>query len=273
VSAGLSCDGLEKLLQSIGRAAQAAQRLKAEIDASNNAAPDLEDKKAKLTALNAHLNGLHQEKGALEASLRALEPALVQKRAELGRETQNLRSGERPVRLARRAEQVAEMLDGLVGAALPTQYEQVAARMTDAIQAMAHRRDFLNRVAIDANGALRLLAPSERNLREFDLSAGEKQVFTQALISAVVQVSGRAFPMIVDTPLGPLDDSHRVNVLRHLAQRKGQVFLISTDTEVVGPYLEAIRPRVMKAYRLDNRRDQDLGVTAPVEGYFAGQGM
>jgi DNA sulfur modification protein DndD len=272
-AAALSRGALAGLLETMARAAQAQQKVQAEIDASQTAAPDLEQKKAKLKALNDQVAGLHQEKGELDAALRSLEPQLRQKRAELGREAEKMKSGERPVRLAKRAEQVAAMLDQLVADALPTQYEQVAQRMTEAIRAMAHRSDYLNQIRIDPDGSLRLLTPSRRNLREFDLSAGEKQVFTQALISAMVSVSGRAFPLIVDTPLGPLDDSHRVNVLRHLAARKSQVFLISTDTEVVGPYLEAIRPRVAKAYLLRNRRDQDLGITEPEEGYFPGQGL
>lgn len=272
-AAALSQATLAGLVDGMARRAQTQRRVQGEIDASQTAAPDLETKKERLNALNGKIGGLHQKKGELDAKLRALEPQLRQKRAELGREREKETSAERPVRLARRAEQVALMLDELVAAALPTQYDQVAQRMTEAIRAMAHRSDFLNRIRIEADGTLRLLAPSQRNLREFDLSAGEKQVFTQALISAVVGVSGRSFPLIVDTPLGPLDDSHRVNVLRHLATRPGQVFLFSTDTEVVGPYLEAIRTRVAKAYRLENRRDQDLGITEPAEGYFPGQGL
>ena len=45
------------------------------------------------------------------------------------------------------------------------------------------------------------------------MSAGEEQIFSQALISAVVQVSNFEFPMIVDTPLARLDDAHRTSIL------------------------------------------------------------
>jgi len=145
--------------------------------------------------------------------------------------------------------------------------------MTDAIRAMAHRNDYLNRVEIGEDGQVRLLAPNGRNLREFDLSAGEKQIFTQALFAAIARVSGRVFPLVIDTPLGRLDEEHRLNVLRHLAERDGQVILISTNTEVVNGYLDAIRHRVLKAYRIENRTTGDLGISWPVEGYFPGQGF
>lgn len=179
----------------------------------------------------------------------------------------------RPARLAARAEKVAEMLEVLCSEALPLQTAAIAEAMTKAIRAMAHKKDLFNRVEIPAGSEVQLLGPDGRNLREMDLSAGEKQIFTQALFAAVTSVSERIFPLVVDTPLGRLDEEHRLGVLRHLAQRKSQVFLISTNTEVVGPYLEAIRSRVAKAYKIENKTEGDVGTSWPVEGYFPGQGL
>ena len=51
------------------------------------------------------------------------------------------------------------------------------------------------------------------------------------------------------------------------------MILISTNTEVVGPYLDAIRDRVATAYRIKNWTDGNSGRSMPVEGYFAGQGL
>src|SRR5690606_211498 len=106
---------------------------------------------------------------------------------------------------------------------------------------MAHRSDYLREVTINEDGEVELASPDGRDLRQYDLSAGEKQIFTQALFSAIAEVSERTFPLVVDTPLGRLDENHRLNVLKHITGRKGQVILISTDTEVVGQFLAAIR--------------------------------
>lgn len=165
------------------------------------------------------------------------------------------------------------MLEALIADAWPLQSQAVSEAMTASVQAMAHRNELLRRVEITDTGDVRLLTPNGQDLREIDLSAGEKQIFTQALFSAIAQVTGRIFPLVLDTPLGRLDEQHRINVLRHLAARTSQVILISTNTEVVGPYLDAIRDRVAKAYRIENRTDGDLGRSWPVEGYFSGQGL
>lgn len=165
------------------------------------------------------------------------------------------------------------MLDELCADALPLQTTAIAKEMTKAIRAMAHKKDLFQRVNITSDSEVQLLGPDGRNLREIDLSAGEKQVFTQALFAAVTAVSERIFPLVIDTPLGRLDDEHRIGVLKHLAQRSSQVILISTNTEVVGPYLQAIRSRVAKAYRIENKTEGDIGSSWPVEGYFSGQGI
>ncbi|MCS1409797.1 MAG: hypothetical protein M2R45_02983 [Verrucomicrobia subdivision 3 bacterium] len=47
--------------------------------------------------------------------------------------------------------------------------------------------------------------------------------------------------MVVDTPLGRLDVQRRKGVQNHLAQRKHQVILLSTNTEVVGEIPDPFR--------------------------------
>lgn len=224
-----------------------------------------------LSSLIARQGVLREERGSLTNLLRSRTEELTQKRRELTRLTAKFDAADRPTKLARRADQIAEMLAELVAEAWPTQASALAFKMSHAIQQMAHRKDYLESVVIDSEGGVRLLSPNGRDLRQFDLSAGEKQIFTQALFCAIGEVSGREFPMVIDTPLGRLDDAHRVNVLRHLVKREGQVFLISTDTEVVGEYLEVIQARVSKSYIIHNEVREGIAVSSVLEGYFPGQ--
>ena len=119
---------------------------------------------------------------------------------------------------------------------------------------MAHKKHLVERIYIDENCDVKLLNSGNVDVRGYDLSAGEKQIFTQSLISAVSSVSGRGYPMLIDTPLGRLDIEHRKGVLRHLANREHQVILLSTNTEVVGEYLREIEANVQKRYVLNFER-------------------
>jgi DNA sulfur modification protein DndD len=272
-AASVTVETVAALLDAMARSAAALRKINTAIQATEITAPQLEEKRRRITELNMLVRKLTEEQGEQRNFVASRRADLEQKRKELGRFTAQLDQSARPARLAKRAEEVAAMLNDLIAEAWPMQAQAVAGAMTDAIRAMAHRNDYLNRVEIGEDGQVRLLAPNGRNLREFDLSAGEKQIFTQALFAAIARVSGRVFPLVIDTPLGRLDEEHRLNVLRHLAERDGQVILISTNTEVVNGYLDAIRHRVLKAYRIENRTDGDLGISRPVEGYFLGQGF
>ena len=128
----------------------------------------------------------------------------------------------------------------------------------------------VERIAISEGCDVKLLNADGVDLREYDLSAGEKQIFTQALIFAVSSVSGSGFPMVVDTPLGRLDIEHRKSVLSHLVQRNHQVILLSTDTEVVGEYLREIAPHVQKTYLIHFEQVGEIGQSTVHSGYFEG---
>lgn len=267
----LARDEFDSNLKVMAEALARIRELTREIDAIELLGPEIEEKREGLRRLNAEIEGLNREKGELTGFVRSKEPELAQKRAELARLLVNLRGAEPSLRRAARAEEIAQMLDELLAEAWPMQAKAIARAMSEAIRRMAHRNDYLNHVEITSEGRLRLLTKDGHDLREFDLSAGEKQIFTQALFSAVAKVSGRIFPSVIDTPIGRLDEEHRINVLRHLAERKGQVILISTNTEVVGPYLDAIRDKVAKTYLLESRAIGDYRTTRPVEGYFPGE--
>jgi DNA sulfur modification protein DndD len=261
------------LLEARARAAAALRDVNAAIQAAEVPAPQLEQKRVRISELNGRIRQLSEEQGAKENLIASRKVDLEQRRKELGRLTGQLDQSARPARLAKRAEEVASMLDELSADAWPVQAQSIASAMTLAVKEIAHRSDYLSRVEITDDGQVMLLTPDGRNLRELDLSAGEKQIFTQALFWAIAHVSGRVFPLVIDTPLGRLDQEHRLNVLRHLVRREGQVILISTNTEVGGPYLDAIRSRVIKACRIENSTDGDIGSSWPVDGYFPGEGI
>lgn len=57
-------------------------------------------------------------------------------------------------------------------------------------------------------------------------------------------------------------------MLKHLAKRNGQVVLLSTNTEVVGPYFEVASPHLLRAYRIKHEQDGEIGRSWAVDGYF-----
>ena len=272
-AASITAGTVSDILEKEARLASALRKLNAEIESAQETGEGLEGDRERLDELNRLIAALSREEGEKRNIVSSRGEDLRQKRAELARLTQTLDQTKRPARLAKRAEEIALMLDDLLRDARPLQSREIADEMTRAIGAMAHKKDLFRRVDITPDGDVRLLGPGGQNLRDYDLAAGEKQVFTQALFAAVAAVSQRVFPLVIDTPLGRLDEEHRIGVLRFLAARPSQVILISTDTEVVGPYLDAVRNRVAGAWLLRNTTVGDSGRSWVERGYFPGQSL
>ena len=57
-----------------------------------------------------------------------------------------------------------------------------------------------------------------------------------ALLWGLAQASGQPLPVVIDTPLGRLDSSHRAHLIeRYFPNASHQVLLLSTDTEIDDP--------------------------------------
>jgi DNA sulfur modification protein DndD len=156
-------------------------------------APAAQEKQAALSKVSEEIGKLRE---ALRADLTARDAAegnLQAKRAEFGRYSEARGRGAIPLRRAKQAEAAAEMITALLRDALPTQVEEVAKRMTEAWNAMARKKGLVHRIEITPACEVRLLNRRGEDIRETQLSAGEEQIFTQSLIWAIAEVSGRAF--------------------------------------------------------------------------------
>ena len=87
------------------------------------------------------------------------------------------------------------------------------------------------------------------------------------MLWALAHTSGRALPMIIDTPLARLDSEHRAALVqRYFPEASHQVIVLSTDTEVDRALLRKLMPAVSHTYRLDY--DPEQRSTSARAGYF-----
>lgn len=266
----LGAPAIVELLNTIAVNESELARLQDEVTRTEAVAPNVDKKRERLTTLNGQIQELDQEVGALRREMESLDSQVKQKNTELTKLAGQWDQAKPSVRRAMRALKVASLVDDIVAKAVPSQINAIASAMTLAHRSMAHKKDLVERIDIDENCDVKLLNHDGLDVRRYDLSAGEKQIFTQALISAVSSVSGRGFPMVVDTPLGRLDVEHRKGVLNHLVKREHQVILLSTDTEVVGDYLKEIAPNVQRKFLIQFERVGDIGQSTVKRGYFEG---
>jgi len=268
----LSTAPVADLLDQIAKCESDRHKIEGEIAELEGIGPQLEMKVTELREVASRVDLLTAQKGKLERELEGLTGQLNQKRQELARVSQSLTRAGPNLRRAEGADRIANTIEAIIRDAVPHEIQTVAERMTRAFRSMAHK-SIVERVLIEPDCTVQLLSSSGTNIRDLAFSAGEQQVFAQALISAVVEVSQRDFPMVIDTPLARLDDAHREGVLTYFTDRVGQVVLLSTDTEVIGRYLDLVKPRLSATYHIVHEHDGDIGRSKPVQGYFAETGV
>lgn len=99
------------------------------------------------------------------------------------------------------------------------------------------------------------------------LSKGEKQIFILSLYYAIIKVSGKDIPFIIDTPYARIDTEHREQISKvFFPNVSNQVIILSTDEEITLPYYEVLKPFIAKEYVLSY--DEKDSKTTVDTGYF-----
>lgn len=99
------------------------------------------------------------------------------------------------------------------------------------------------------------------------LSKGERQIFILSLYWAIIQISGKQIPFIIDTPYARIDANHREEISsKFFPKISSQVVILSTDEEITKEYYSIIKPYIAKEYLLTNNQSENK--TTVTEGYF-----
>ena len=171
-------------------------------------------------------------------------------------------------RILRCSQEVRHTLDAFRQAMVRRHLSRIERLVLDSYQQLLRKTSLVISLSIDPQTfALELRTHSGAPLRAESLSAGERQLLGIALLWGLAKASGRPLPTAIDTPLGRLDTSHRKHfVERYLPFASHQTLVFSTDEEIVGAYLQRLRPWIGRMYRLDH--DDDAGTTRVAPGYF-----
>lgn len=138
----------------------------------------------------------------------------------------------------------------------------------ESLQRLLRKLSLVKKLTIDPDTfEIILQGPSGAIMPWQQMSAGEQQMVTTAIIWGLARASGHVFPMIVDTPLGRLDESHRGKLLDHYyPEASHQVVLLSTDKEIGAKELTTLQDHVTRTYLV--RHNEQTKVSDLTEGYF-----
>jgi DNA sulfur modification protein DndD len=225
---------------------------------------------------------LREKKTAHQEALHRLEEIKVRKKAlrsqceraeqqmdRLGSENVEARFGEDArLRMLKHSEKVRNTLTTFKTRIIGKHARKIEGLMLESFQLLLRKTNLISGLTIDPETfAVTLLDRAGQTLPFDRLSAGERQLLATALLWGLARASGRPVPTLIDTPLGRLDSSHRRHLVeRYFPRASHQVLLLSTDEEIVGDYLKALKPYITRSYHLAH--DEALGSTSVNPGYF-----
>jgi DNA sulfur modification protein DndD len=123
---------------------------------------------------------------------------------------------------------------------------------TKAFTAMTNRPDDYKELRITEGYGLEILASDGRVIPK--RSAGAEQVVALALIDGLNNVGSSPGPVLMDTPFGRLDLTHRANILGYMPKSASQfiVFTHSGELDENSPALTTVMPYVGKRYKIES---------------------
>ena len=125
-------------------------------------------------------------------------------------------------------------------------------------------KSLINDTLNNKNGSIKL--PLEITS---DFSQGEKQVYIMSLYLALLKTSKKDIPFFIDTPFARIDSEHRKKITNYFfKQIPNQMFILSTDEEIVGKYKKLLSDRINEKFLL---QIDTYGETSILKGKYFGE--
>ena len=171
-------------------------------------------------------------------------------------------------RLQRQTEKAISTLRNFKAKLISENITLIQSLIEESLLVLLRKLTLVKKLTINpGNFEIELQAPDGRIIQWQQLSAGEQQIVTTAIIWGLARSSGLMFPMIIDTPLARLDKSHRSNILeQYYPVASHQVVLLSTDEEIGPTEFAQIESFVTRAYQV--RHNEQTKVSDIIAGYF-----
>lgn len=112
----------------------------------------------------------------------------------------------------------------------------------------------MNKLELDDVDSIMLPSPIKA-----PFSQGERQVYIMSIYLALLKTSHKDIPFFIDTPFARIDSNHRKQIVKEFFMKiKNQMFVLSTDEEMVGNYKKMVENKVSDTYLL---QINDYGTT------------
>ena len=139
-------------------------------------------------------------------------------------------------KLLAQAKKIYDATVAAVNALVDSQREKVEAITSETFLKMINTPKHFRGIEIDENYYFYIVHKDGVKIATYDAgqSAGQNQVIATAFIAALNRMSERKAAIVIDTPLGRLDEMHSTNMIKYYPNFKPQVIILYQPKELAG---------------------------------------
>lgn len=217
----------------------------------------------------AEKESLIEERGAINNEIKEKQEKIAEQESEI----EELEDEQAEALLAKRRQKAAELVH--------EELEESFAELQDTVRKWSDRqvKETFDRIAsknytagIDDDFSLTIFrTPDDGERIAVDISTGERQIASLAFIGSLVRIAreryedetdyeyftGGIYPLVMDSPFGALDNTHRREVSRVIPELGSQVVVLATDSQWEGPVKDRMTDRIGAQYWLDYKENGD----------------
>lgn len=237
-----------------------------EEDAIASLLKEREELRVKQAEVGVHLSMIEAEVAQADKQLGNLKDQIER---ELHKQNDALEKGSKEARVVDHAKRAMKTLGVFRRRLLERHAGRLGQLVQESFSHLIRKEALTSEITIDPESCKLVLFDAEGEVLAPDrLSAGERQLLAVSLLWGLARAAGRPLPIVVDTPLGRLDGSHRINLVsRYFPHASHQVIVLSTDEEIDAGLLGHLKPYIAHSYLLEYQEDQKHSTVR--EGYFA----
>ena len=216
------------------------------LDKKSNTLSQLSTKQHEMERVEAEIMVVNQEITNIKNTIDRLESSL-----EISKDIQ---------KELEEAESYQSLIKEFMNEARGRRANLLSKKTSDVIKKLAHKEDLISKVNIDEKTySINLLDSKNNSVSR--MSAGESEIFALSLLQALGEVSNRKLPVVIDTPLGRLDYSHRKSIVSNYFHNVSeQVFILSTDTEIDQSLYNDLEPFINQTFLIKSNKDKSSSV-------------
>lgn len=246
----------EQLDKALGKHTELRERIKAlhgnlsdlTIQLKDAPQEDISKLESKRQDCQASIIRLSTEKGQIEERLKTLNKEISSLEKQIDAAEGKAEKEHKLTIKAKLAQRAADAIGDVYQRFADTMREQIQQKTNEVFKLLISKVGHFQNVKLGEDYRLEVF---DRYSSPSVLSAGERQVLSLSFITAMAKISEEEAPLVMDTPFGRLDETHRDTVTEHVPDLSDQLVLFVTDTELVGKARNNLAPRIGTEYHLE----------------------